>query len=332
MIILKGTYYIDELNRLLSHSFGSDVLSKFHYENSSCSIANAPEYIEQSEVPPLLKTAWNIINRGDATRASLKLSAHLLNEYFPKHQPFNFSKPEIKAQLDLDVNLNLADLNLILERFKILDDHQVSDLGHSIYNIYKCLKKGILYNQLQKTMLLVLMSNPKETYFNIEGISKEEIILLQEDLNELFVALNNLSEKEEIKIPLLKKNEQQNLVTISVNKTHNNAIILTQLPDGKTSTLNFKILTDRQIKYRKLGKVVITEKEMPNGDRREAHHFEYKTQKQQGALKYLLQNIFRKVKFRPGQEAIINRTLIGEDVIGLLPTGGGKSLTFQICA
>ena len=59
-------------------------------------------------------------------------------------------------------------------------------------------------------MLLVLMSNLKETSFNIHGISKEENILLKEDLNELFVALNNLSEKEEIKIPLLEKNKQNN--------------------------------------------------------------------------------------------------------------------------
>ena len=54
-----------------------------------------------------------------------------------------------------------------------------------------------------------------------------ENILLKEDLNELFVALNNLSEKEEIKIPLLEKNKQNNEVTISVDKAHNNAIILT---------------------------------------------------------------------------------------------------------
>lgn len=332
MIILKGAYYIDELNQFLSHSFGSDVLSKFYNDNSSYSIDNALEYINQSEVPPLLKTVWNIINRGDSTRASLKLSSYLLNSYFPNYQSFNFSNSEIKAQLYIDVNLNQSDLNLVLERFTILDDKQVSDLGLSIYNIYKCLKKGILYNQLQKMMLLVLMSNPQETFFNIEGISKEENILLQEDLNDLFLALNNLSEKEEIKIPLLKKNEQHNVVTISFDKTNNNAIILTQLTAGQASSLNFKILTDRQIKYRKLGRVVVTEKNMFNEERCEVHNFEYETEKQRDGLEYLLQNIFRKKKFRAGQVAIINRALIGKDVIGLLPTGGGKSLTFQICA
>jgi ATP-dependent DNA helicase RecQ len=330
MVILKGTYYIDELNQLLKHSIGEEAVFKFYNDTSSCSIANAPEYINQSRVPPLLKTAWNIINRGDATRASLKLSTYLLNVYFPNHQAFNFSKPGIKAQLNVGDDLNSEDLALVLEKFSSLEDNQVVDFGIAIYNIFKCLKKGALYNQLQKTMLLVLMSNPKETYFNIEGISKEENILLQEDINELFVSLNNLSVKEEIKIPLLKKNNQNNEVAISLNDK--NSILVTPLTEGKESTLNFKILTDRQIKYRKLGKVVITEKEMHDGQRREVHNFEYNTQKQRVALEYIVQNVFRKVKFRPGQEAIINRALIGEDVIGLLPTGGGKSLTFQICA
>ena len=173
MVILKGTYYIDELNQLLNRSVGPEAVWKFYNEYSSCTIANGPEYINQSEVPPLLKTAWNILNRGDATRASLKLSSHLLSTYFPNHQPFNFSKSEIKAQLNVDDNLNPLDLALVLEQFAFLEEDQVSDLGLSIYNIFKCLKKGIIYNQLQKTMLLVLMSNPKETCFSIEGISKE---------------------------------------------------------------------------------------------------------------------------------------------------------------
>ena len=47
---------------------------------------------------------------------------------------------------------------------------------------------------------------------------------------------------------------------------------------------------------------------------------------------YLLQNIFRKIKYREGQLPIISRALQLEPVIGLLPTGGGKSLTFQLPA
>lgn len=49
-------------------------------------------------------------------------------------------------------------------------------------------------------------------------------------------------------------------------------------------------------------------------------------------LKIFLQNIFRKTEFRPGQLPILNRAMQLESVIGLLPTGGGKSLTYQLAA
>lgn len=49
-------------------------------------------------------------------------------------------------------------------------------------------------------------------------------------------------------------------------------------------------------------------------------------------LRAFLQNIFRKNTFREGQLEILNKALQGESVIGLLPTGGGKSLTYQLAA
>ena len=47
-------------------------------------------------------------------------------------------------------------------------------------------------------------------------------------------------------------------------------------------------------------------------------------------INYFIKNIFRKVSFREGQLPIISRALQQKPVIGLLPTGGGKSLTFQL--
>jgi len=49
-------------------------------------------------------------------------------------------------------------------------------------------------------------------------------------------------------------------------------------------------------------------------------------------LTYFLQLFFRKQSFRPGQLPILDRALQNLPVIGLLPTGGGKSLTYQISA
>lgn len=78
--------------------------------------------------------------------------------------------------------------------------------------------------------------------------------------------------------------------------------------------------SDLPIKYHPLG-ILNTEK----------NEFEkYHTQVE--SLENLLETIFRKSSFRPGQVEIINRAIQLNDVIGLLPTGSGKSLTYQIAA
>ncbi|PZQ93142.1 MAG: hypothetical protein DI539_31875, partial [Flavobacterium psychrophilum] len=50
------------------------------------------------------------------------------------------------------------------------------------------------------------------------------------------------------------------------------------------------------------------------------------------SLRYFLQTVFRKNTFREGQLEILNKALQTDSVIGLLPTGGGKSLTYQLAA
>lgn len=51
------------------------------------------------------------------------------------------------------------------------------------------------------------------------------------------------------------------------------------------------------------------------------------------ALKYrILKNQFGYEQFRPGQEEIIDQILAGRDSLGIMPTGAGKSMCFQIPA
>jgi ATP-dependent DNA helicase RecQ len=47
---------------------------------------------------------------------------------------------------------------------------------------------------------------------------------------------------------------------------------------------------------------------------------------------WFLNYLFRKERFLEGQWTAIRRTLIGEDTLVLLPTGGGKSMVFQLSA
>ena len=46
----------------------------------------------------------------------------------------------------------------------------------------------------------------------------------------------------------------------------------------------------------------------------------------------IMQSTFGYSSFRPGQEEIIHAVLSGRDCIGVMPTGAGKSLTYQIPA
>lgn len=48
--------------------------------------------------------------------------------------------------------------------------------------------------------------------------------------------------------------------------------------------------------------------------------------------KELLQSVYGYDSFREGQEAIIDNVLLGKRTLGIMPTGGGKSLTYQIPA
>ncbi|MEX1056672.1 MAG: DEAD/DEAH box helicase, partial [Natronospirillum sp.] len=49
-------------------------------------------------------------------------------------------------------------------------------------------------------------------------------------------------------------------------------------------------------------------------------------------MQALLNNTFKLTTFRPGQEAVIEALWAGRSVLAIFPTGGGKSLCYQLPA
>lgn len=333
MIAIKGGYYIDELNDFLLKNSKEEELSAFYEKCPLVKASNLPRFIDFDNVSPLLKVAWNIINRGKPTRASIRISEYLLKTTFPNSiKEFSPSKPEIRYGLNLpDKEIQKETIGNLLQNFSSFSEASATELGSQNFRIYKALRQLIKIAGIQKVILLAIMDNPQKTGIKIVGIPNQLEKLIIEDLNDAFKSLNSLIDKDEENIKLLEKNEEESINIYFGKVVENEISIIIEPLIEDDNFFDVDFLTDRRINYRKIGKVKDEEIE-ERGVKKHKQKFEYKTIKQKDALLYFLNNLFRKNTFRPGQEAIINRALVGKDVIGLLPTGGGKSLTFQLCA
>jgi len=96
-----------------------------------------------------------------------------------------------------------------------------------------------------------------------------------------------------------------------------NAKFKANIRSARSISSKRKFLTDKHIRY--------FDVKYGNKDRN-------RTDKAREALKYFLKNIFRKEQFLPGQLEILNKSLQQKNVLGLLPTGGGKSIAYQLAA
>lgn len=112
-------------------------------------------------------------------------------------------------------------------------------------------------------------------------------------------------------------NMHKDIGTFSDFKSKNNCYFIIRSADESSGKRY--IYTSDTIEYLKLG-----EKD------RFGNFKEYDNTKEH--LKYFLRLLFRKEDFRPGQIPILDRALRNKNVIGLLPTGAGKSLTYQFAA
>lgn len=332
MTVFKAGYYIDEFNKQLETKVDKTILSSLFENKLFFEISNLPDYINDDNINPLLKVAWNIISRGEPTRASLRISEKILKVHLESSFiGASSNKPEIQFEID-DKFFNDIEKDLLIDLIRNINKYNESkiatDFGSKYLKIYRILIELIASAQIQRAILLLVITEQTQDAltFNLKGISTTLATEIIADINDLFISINDLVAKDETKLDLISISDSNSSLTIGFNTSDNKGFKITSFQDDNKNHYS-KILTDRRIQYRSLGVVIEEEKQG-----KYLQHFEYKSKKQEAALRYFLQNIFRNNKFRAGQEAIINRALQGKDVIGLLPTGGGKSLTYQICS
>ncbi len=255
-----------------------------------------------------------------------------------------------KTDFDLWINKSPTFLHYIENFNKELSDHWLDILQLTL--------SPFAIARVQKTIIQLILSNNLDLNakeWNILAIERDVpcIALAFEDLKQHFHHLFTLAGKEKF-FPTL------NLQVLSTEEFLNSKLHDTkpELISKFKSEQEFDLIIDisilqrqgivkNEIRFKGKNKAIIRSSHYVNSERKiytsdfigyqeitkklENETYEDIPQAKK-SLTYFLKNIFRKKSFRDGQLPILNRALQGNSVIGLLPTGGGKSLTYQIAS
>jgi len=310
---LKAGYIIDEI---FNHVYMSGEFEDFEKAvalfSESCyfDLIGFEEFEwkdNQDIIDKQLLLAYNIISRGSPTRASLYLTENILAKYgykkknrekvgeifFYRSEDFLFKQNELIHLLDFDISEKVE--------------------------IYDCVYVPILIAQIQKVFLVLWINDiiklKNEVVIHCNPHYEKHIEWALIDLFEMIKHIFSLNNQNFIIPEIIFNNGVSPDFSIGINENgFHYEIRNTKDKEGVID----KILTTKKITYPAIGSFDLKNLFVPN-------------QEQHDSLLYFLQNIFRKSSFREGQLSIINRILQNKDVIGILPTGSGKSLTYQIC-
>lgn len=225
-------------------------------------------------------------------------------------------------------------------------------LDHEVFKPYKrsdakpversnrLITAPLALGRIQLSVIKAVLSNPewlKEPSINIAVVEDEDYLsgIAIEDLNQWAFHLSVLTDN--ISLPIFSCNLFKNAGNIEDSSQYHAVVDISmyhrmeedepkEFPNSiviRNASLyqnaDRTITTGPHLKFKEFGTFENSNWEETDPDRVES-------------LRYFLRSLFRKKDFRKGQLPILNRTLPGKSVIGLLPTGGGKSLTYQLSA
>jgi len=344
-MIFKAGYIIDEIFELyrLQHidSEFADLISIFSNE-TYFQVHGFTEdydmslgYVEE----PILITLYNLITRGSPTRASLRVTDEILKKY-------DFSKTKtLSGDIKFIRENNMQGLININEEFLAFKEKTklYSDL------IYK----PILIGQIQYLIVHLLLKGKlkfeNEWHIHTSKKSGELIKPALTDLFDMYKSLERLDNNKKYTLPKLIFNDSnatkkhlsigitdlgdsQNEYAYSIEQYRYIPEIINEDNVNDDTEENKKNIFYKKY-YKHVPKIITSVRHIydPIGDLNLFGTLEFYKNKIE-ALEYFLNNLFRKADFREGQVPIINKILQGINVIGILPTGSGKSLIYQLCA
>jgi len=256
---------------------------------------------------------------------------------------------EILAPFDMTAHKNLCPVyalisNLISRGRPTLASQKVLDYLRS-YNENEKVKSLNTIARIQKTFVEALISDR----LDIEKESLDVLVIEDgteaaqiafDDFNELYCHLIAMTQDfDQMALPVINVHSKKDakataiydaIIDVSIDKVSNpEGVVFSKyktnndcyfIVRSSSSIYEDRILyTTERIRYK-----YFVEKDSQGN----YHNLELECEH----LRYFLNLIFRKEDFRPGQLPILSRALQLKSVIGLLPTGGGKSLTYQLAA
>ncbi len=306
-----------------------------------------------SDVHPRLAVLNNIITRGLPTRSS-----PLLEDTFAESFGFTQRRPSNDIIAYDAINSNGFEFDSQLWLDQGMEAYEDDDLSSTAIQFHL---SPIAIARFQKVLIEALIANKLDWNKSKWTMLVEELDvpfahLGLADFVSLFNALNELAGKDSFPLTLPEiELHVLNSGPLAASPLHAGKMVakdydqrleydlvlsLSMSTDSENSRLNksnlialngchFQICTSSEIRSNRTiyTSDLITYRDLVARDSQ--GRFE-EIQEQKSRLRYFLQLLFRKVDFRPGQLPILHRALKNEAVIGLLPTGGGKSLTYQL--
>lgn len=256
---------------------------------------------------------------------------------------------EILAPFDMTAHKNLCPVyalmsNLISRGCPTLASKRVSDYVsamaderkaknlNAVARIQKTLIEAIISERLdinkQEWSILVIEDNTSVAKISIEDFSEtyHNLIALTNDYDEMVLPRLSVSTKKDAS----SKKKYDAVIDVSIDQPCNAKDV--SFSDFKASNDCYFIVRSSERVY--ADRILYTTERISYKPlvKRNSQGVYNRIEGNCSKLRYFLNLIFRKEDFRPGQLPILNRALQLKSVIGLLPTGGGKSLTYQLAA